>query len=467
MLKRHSRFFKSVNFAIDIGLLFAAWLGAYMVRFYTSLPPAPKEVPPLSLYMRLLPIILIAWAIVFHLFNLYRPRRISSGVAEFVDIIKACGTTTILTIALSFFLQRVEYSRLVCGIFFGLSVGLIFLSRLLFRKGLRMLRSRGYNMRYALIIGAGTLGRDLAEKLHAHHEIGTEVIGFLTRRGNKIGQTLQGIRVLGTYNQLPEILAKHSIDQVFLALPRDADAYTEEILACLRTQMVDVRIVPDLIQFATIRGHAEFFDGLPIVTLQAAPSDIGGMILKRAIDIVFSIIVLLTLSPVFISIALLIRLTSVGPILYRQKRVGYDGRVFTILKFRSMSVDAEDQTGPVFAKAVDGRRTRVGTFLRKTSLDEIPQFWNILRGEMSVVGPRPERPEFVEKFRTMVPLYMLRHKVKAGLTGWSQVNGLRGDTPIADRVRCDLEYIENWSPMLDLKIIWMTLWRGFINKNAY
>lgn len=467
MLKKHGDFFKSLFFIMDLVLISAAWISAYGLRFYTDLIPVTKGVPFFRAYLTLLPAVLIIWGIVFKSFDLYRPRRISSHLSEIWDMTKACSLATLMVVALSFFLRQFEYSRLVLLLFWGLSIVFMTLSRWSSREILRFLRKRGYNQRYALIVGAGSLGQDLAAKLHRHRELGVRVIGYLTRRREKVGQKLREIKVLGSYDELPEVLVSHPVDQVFLALPYDAYTHAEKIIRFLQDRTVDVRIVPDLLQFMTIGGQAELFEGLPIVTLQATPLYGWNQIIKRGADIFLSTLILLLVSPVMLAVSILIRLTSAGPILYRQERMGYDGRLFEMLKFRTMRMNAEEQTGAVWARPNDPRRTPLGSFLRRTSLDELPQFWNVLKGEMSIVGPRPERPEFVEKFRETIPKYMLRHKIKAGITGWAQIKGLRGNTSLEERIKYDLEYIEKWSLGLDIKIMWLTLWKGFVNKHAY
>lgn len=467
MIRQHAQFFKSLLFLLDMVLICAAWVGAYYLRFYTGLIEVPKGLPSFEPYAALLPPIIVTWAVVFNVFRLYRPRRISSRLSEVLDVARACSVATLLIVALSYFLRQVDYSRLVFGLFWGLSIVLVAVNRWSFRELLRFARRKGYNRRYALIVGAGTLGQELAARLRRHPELGIEVIGYLTRRPEKIGEALAGIEVLGRYEDLPDLLARQVIDQVYLALPYDAYPATGELVRFLQGQTVDVRVVPDLHRFITVRGEAELLDGLPIVTLQASPLYGWNRVLKRATDMAFSLAILVVTSPLLLVVAALVKLSSPGPILYRQRRMGYDGRVFEMLKFRSMREGAEAETGPVWARASDSRRTRMGAFLRGTSLDELPQFFNVLKGDMSIVGPRPERPEFVEKFRMAIPKYMLRHKIKAGITGWAQVNGWRGNTSLEERIRCDLEYIEKWSLGLDLKIMLLTVVRGFYHKNAY
>jgi Undecaprenyl-phosphate glucose phosphotransferase len=257
------------------------------------------------------------------------------------------------------------------------------------------------------------------------------------------------------------------VDHVVLALAHEDYGRLAGLLDAVGDEPVTIHVVPDLLRFASLRGGVEQFEGMPFIHLRESPLYGWSSLLKRVFDFAFSLAVLATLWPVLVLLAAAVRLTSPGPVFYRQERMGLDGHRFHMLKFRTMHVDAERQTGPVWADADDARRTRLGTFLRRFSLDELPQFLNVLRGDMSVVGPRPERPVFVERFRQTVPGYMLRHKVKSGITGWAQVNGLRGNTSLEKRIQYDIEYIERWSVWLDLRIIAMTLVRVVVDRNAY
>ena len=293
------------------------------------------------------------------------------------------------------------------------------------------------------------------------------IIGCLTRLPQKVGELVHGVEIVGTYEMLSSILKKNSIDQVYLAIPSDTQGEVDRIMNTLSIYPVDIRIIPDVSQYMILRSEAEIFDGLPIVTLQASPLYGWSLIIKRGMDITLCTFALALSSPLMIAIALAIGLTSPGPIFYRQTRMGLDGRSFSMLKFRSMRVDAEQKTGAVWAKTDDNRRTSIGKILRRTSLDELPQCFNVLKGEMSLVGPRPERPELIEQCRAGIPTYILRQKMKAGMTGWAQVNGWRGQTSLEKRVEYDLYYIEHWTPWLDLKIIALTVIKGFVNRNAY
>jgi len=467
MLKRRTEFVKSILLLLDFSQISLAWVSAYWLRFHTDLIPITKGVPIFEAYVALVPAIFIAWGIAFKWLDLYQPRRMASRLSEILDITKGCGAMTILLVSISFFVRQFEYSRLVFIIFGLHSMLLLTMNRYAFRLGLRALGQRGYNLHHALIIGAGTLGEQIATKLHFHDELGVKVIGFLTRHPEKVGHEKRGIKIVGRFEDLPNILKKYPVDQVYIALPHESYLELTKMVAFLQEQTVDVRIVPDIIQFMTLHGQAELFDGIPLITLQATPLHGWNRLAKRVMDVLFSLIILVMISPLMVLLMVAVRCTSGGPVFYRQKRIGYDGHLFEMLKLRTMKQDAERETGVVWTIQNDPRRTPFGVFLRKTSLDELPQFFNVLKGEMSIVGPRPERPEFVEQFKQYVPKYMLRHKIKAGITGWAQIHGLRGDTSIEDRIVFDLQYIETWSPLLDLKIMFLTLWRGFVNKNAY
>jgi Undecaprenyl-phosphate glucose phosphotransferase len=281
------------------------------------------------------------------------------------------------------------------------------------------------------------------------------------------GRNIEGLKVLDHYENIKEVIKDKKADHVFLALSWHEHAKVVEVLSAIGDEAVDIKVIPDVYEFMTLRGGVEDFDGIPILNLRNSPLYGWNMILKRGADIVFSSLAIVILSPLFILIPILLKLTSPGPVLYRQERMGIGGDTFEILKFRSMRVDAEDETGAVWAKADDPRRTIFGAFLRKTSLDELPQFFNVLKGDMSLVGPRPERPVFIQDFRKHIPRYMLRHKMKAGITGWAQVNGWRGNTDLEKRIEHDLYYIENWSLGFDIKILLLTVWKGLVNRNAY
>ena len=385
---------------------------------------------------------------------------------EFVDLAKANTLCLLILVALTFFLKTFEFSRLVILYFWLLNLVVLGFSRMVFREILRLLRRLGYNQRHVVVIGAGTLGQRVAQMLQAHPELGMNVRGFLSRNEEKVGQVLSGAPVLGTFDQAMTFLTPQ-VDVVFLCLPPAVEGEAEGLMKVLSTTTAEVKIIPSIYEFITLRAEAEIFDGLPIITLQGSPLYGWNLFLKRMFDVAGSLVALGLTLPLMGLIAALIALTSPGPVLYRQKRIGLDGRSFEIIKFRTMELNAESKTGPIWAQAGDARCTAIGKVLRQSSLDELPQFWNVLKGEMSIVGPRPERPEFIHTFREQFPQYNLRHKMKAGITGWAQVNGLRGNTSWEKRLALDMYYIEHWSLWLDVKIMLLTCWKGFIHKEAY
>jgi Undecaprenyl-phosphate glucose phosphotransferase len=352
-------------------------------------------------------------------------------------------------------------------LFWLLSIITITLSRFYLRRTLKYFREKGYNLRHVLIVGAGDLAKNLAEKINLHPEIGFNIVGFLTDHSDKVGQSVSGKKILGQLEEVQKIVREYKIDQLFIALPRHAHDRLEKVISYLGEEFVDIKVVPDLLQFMRINPGIEDMDGLPIVSLSEGPLYGWNKLFKRFADILASLIMLIVMSPAITIIAIAIKLTSKGPLLYNQERMGFSGRHFTMYKFRTMFEDAEKKTGAIWARKDDSRTTSIGKLLRKTSLDELPQFFNVLKGDMSIVGPRPERPVFVKDFKKSVYQYMLRHKMKAGITGWAQVNGWRGDSSLEKRIEYDLYYIENWSFLFDLKIIWLTFWKGLINKNAY
>ncbi|HEX7126915.1 MAG TPA: undecaprenyl-phosphate glucose phosphotransferase [Thermodesulfobacteriota bacterium] len=467
MVKEHQRFFRSLLLGADIAVIAVSWGAAYWMRFKSGLVsiPPPTVYNP-DLYLMPLAAIPIVWPAIFRWLDLYRPRRSTSYRREALELFQGSTLATLVFITAAYLFFKVELSRLVLVFFWGISTAALVATRIGFREALRILRRRGFNLRYALVVGGGDVAAGLVERIDRHPELGLRVVGLLSS-GADLDPVLQEVPRLGGYDDLSRILREWRVDQVLFALPLEDQASLPGLLAAVDSEMVDVRIVPDLLRFASLRSGVEDFDGLPIVSLRTSPLVGWNVVIKRALDLAVGSLAGLLALPLMAVIALLVKLTDGGPVLYRQERMGLDGRVFQMLKFRSMRVDAEAETGPVWARNGDSRVTWIGRILRRTSLDELPQLWNVLKGEMSLTGPRPERPVLVERFRAELPGYMLRHKIKAGMTGWAQVHGWRGDTSLEKRLEHDLYYIEHWSLALDLKILWLTLWRGFVNKNAY
>lgn len=468
MLKKHAQFFKSLFIISDLFIISLAWTFSYFLRFYTSLIRAPLlGTPPFLTYIEFLLPLWVIWGLVSLKIRLYQPRRMEHFFKEFLDIGKSLTLTLLLLIAITYLFKRFEFSRLAFFYFWVMSIFGLTSTRYFARKTLKILRKRGYNQRFALIAGTGELGRKILEKIELYPELGIQVIGYLTRKFEEVGKKIKNVPILGLYEDLDKVLGENKVDIFFIALPINEYDGLESLIKKLRGHLADIKVVPGAYEFLSLRGGIDELDDLPIVSLQSSPLYGWNTVFKRMFDLALGTLILVFTFPIMGVIAFLVKWTSEGPIFYRQERVEMDGRSFQMLKFRTMRVDAEKETGPVWAKESDPRRTKVGTFLRKTSLDELPQLFNVMKGEMSLVGPRPERPIFVEKFRDRIPSYMLRHKIKAGMTGWAQVNGWRGNTSLEKRIEHDLYYIQNWSISFDVKILFMTLWRGFFSKSAY
>lgn len=467
MLKQKRQLFELLFMVSDLLVVTCAWFIAYWLRFKTDLVPIPKGIPPFSHYLSLVLFIWLIWAFVYKRFGLYRPMRGVRRTREVWLLIQSnvLGILMLLSLTYLFREKSVPFSRLVFLYFGVLSITFTVLQRMMLRFLLREVRRRGYNLRYLLIVGAGKVAGDIATRIRLHKELGIQLLGCLSKEGTEV-RGPRGVPVLGSYEDLEQVLFEREIDQVVVALPLEDVQLLPTVMERIGDRLVDVRIVPDIYQFISLGGAIEEFEGLPVISLQESPLEGINLFAKRVFDIFCAVLTVVLLAPLFLLLALAVKLTSRGPILYLQERVSFDGTPFKIFKFRTMYTDSE-KDGPGWTRAGDSRVTPLGKFLRSWSLDELPQLLNVIRGDMSLVGPRPERPVFIEDFRKRIPRYMLRHKVPAGMTGWAQINGWRGDTSIDKRIEFDLYYIEHWSLFLDLKIMFLTLFRGLKSKNAY
>jgi len=446
----------------DLAVVSAAWLGAYAIRFHCGLLPLPVGAPEPRAYALVGLAALPLFYTLLRSRGLYSPRRGLSRFEEARSVIEIATIGSVVLAAGTFFSGFLEISRPVVALFWALSsAGL-----LAFRHGLRstlsVLRRRGYNVRRVLLVGGGPLATEVERRFANQPETGFRVVGFLAP-----GRP-SGPGHLGNYEQLAEVVARRQIDQVVIAVDRAEPVDPLKLIEELRDSTAAVRIVPDLLGLRTMHPGIEDLEGMPMIRLVESPVLGWREIGKRGFDVTVAASGLVLLSPLFAAIAAGVKLSMPGgPVVYRQQRMSLDGRLFTMLKFRTMVPNAEASTGPKWAVRDDPRTTPLGGFLRRWNLDELPQLWNILRGDMSVVGPRPEREAFIERFRREIPGYMLRHKVKGGLTGWAQINGCRGDTSIEERLERDLEYAQRCSLAFDLKIVFLTILRSFRDPNAY
>jgi len=443
----------------DLFAIGAAFMLGYWLRFASPLVGVlwgtPKGIPPLAHYLIAAGATAVVWVIVFHAFSLYRLRLKWDGRA-LVDLLRASLLGMALTAGIAFFYRDVTFSRIAVPLIWMLAVPLLHLGRI---GALRLAaaRARRRPLRF-LVIGRTPQGARVADSLATGSGLPHELIGILAGPGeSRDANDGDCAPVLGRFDDVGRIVRDERIDRVIVALPLASEEALLEVLRQCRALPVDVEFVPDLLAMLSRGPHFEEIDGIPIVSLREIPLAGWNGVIKRTLDLLVTVPLLILLAPVMALLAIWIKLDSPGPVFYHQERVGRDRKVFHMIKFRSMRVGAEQRTGPTWANEGDPRRTRSGTFLRTWSLDELPQLLNVLKGQMSLVGPRPERPYFVGRFEEAVPGYLDRHRVKSGITGWAQVNGLRGSVPIEERTRYDLYYIENWSLGFDLRILMMTV----------
>jgi len=476
VVRRYNRLLVALYVVTDALLAAWAFILAYGIRFESGLIPVIRGYPPIQQYLNILPFVAVLTPLAFQLQGVYRLRRGRSRVDDFFAVLIGSILAVVFGVMSTLYVSvyyvsaeekaqgAYEVSQIVWGLFLVLNVLFTYFSREAVRELLERRWRAGHGLKRILIAGAGDLGRMVADRVLQHREFGFQVVGFVDDRagGDHIGY--RGLPLLGTLAEVGDIAQRERIDHLYVALPLEEHAKLLDLVEITGRQCIDVKVVPDLLQFITLRARLEDLDGLPIININDVPLQGFNAWLKRVIDIGLSSAALLVLAIPLATIAVIVRLTSRGPIFYAQERMGLDGKGFTVYKFRSMYEGAESNTGPVWAREDDPRATPIGRWLRKLDLDELPQFWNVLRGDMSIVGPRPERPFFVEQFKHRIPQYMLRHKVKAGITGWAQVNGWRGNTSLEKRIEYDLYYIENWSVTLDLKIMWLTIFRGLFQR---
>ncbi len=453
----------------DLSMATGAFYLAYWLRTTIAVPP-PVNIAPFQDYVSMLLVQVATLIGVYFFSRLYDLKRASSHLDELYRIFAATSIGIVVSIALTSFMfknsaMELNYPRAMIVYDWLLTVVLVAIGRSLVMWLRARLRQRGGLAERLLIVGTGEVGRMILQKVRQMPSLGYQVVGFVNGESTP-GQQVMGVPVLGTVDDLPRLIEEHHIDEAIVGLPELTHQEALTIISRCERGQVGIKIFPDLFQIIASEMSIGDLGGLPLLSVRDVALRGWKLTLKRAVDLVGSALALVFLSPFLMLVALAIKLESPGPVFYAQERMGLDARPFWCIKFRSMRQDAE-KNGPGWTSENDPRRTRVGTFIRRFSIDELPQFINVLMGEMSLVGPRPERPVYVDQFRRSIPRYMDRHREKAGLTGWAQVNGLRGDTSIAERTKYDLWYIENWSLWLDFKIILRTAISIFGSRHAY
>ncbi|MEW6509355.1 MAG: undecaprenyl-phosphate glucose phosphotransferase [Bacteroidota bacterium] len=451
-----------LNVIMDAFGIEAAFLLSYWLRFRSSLLDdlgfVREDAPPIEGYLAGSAIVIIVWLMLFATRAMYRARRSVNLSDELVNVAKVVSQGMLLVMSAAFFYREFSYSRVAFAFLWGFAIVFIFSGRAMVQAFERAQYRKGRHLQRAILLGNEAIADQVYERLHGHTSFGFDIVGYFADRpaGRKLG--LGRAPRLGPLAGAPAYIRTHGIELAFIAV-RTADHQTLfDVIAECEGVNIEFMMVPDVLEVLTSQVRVRELEGIPFLRIKGVPFTVWGRIAKRGFDLLVSALTLLVLSPVYVAIAIAVKLDSRGPVIFRQQRVGIDGREFTMFKFRSMKTGSErfdDEAG--LGRRNDPRRTRVGAFMRRTSLDELPQLYNVLKGDMSLVGPRPERIRYVEEFRRAVPKYLDRHRVKTGVTGWAQVNGLRGDTSIEERIKYDLYYIENWSLAFDVKILLRTV----------
>ena len=468
MIKDNQKIFNRLMVMIDAAITAASFMLAYYFKFYILNDGPGIGVLPVTEYFKLLLFIVPMYMLLYYSCSIYAPKRTVRRRFEIFGIIKANFIGIIALIIILFLVIReLNYSRSVIGFFYFFNVGFTSAFRIFLRRGLKTIRRQGYNLKHILLVGYSRAAEQYIDRLADNPQWGYVACGILDDH-IPAGTLYKGVKVLGRLGNLEVILPENKLDEVAITLPLKDYDNLKSIVGICEKSGVHTKFIPDYNGLIPGKPYTEDLLGLPVINIRYVPlTNTGNILIKRIVDILGSIVGIVVTSPVMLAAAILVKVSSPGPVIFKQERVGLHNKPFSMYKFRSMEMQAPGEEKRAWTVKDDPRVTKVGRILRRTSLDELPQLFNILKGDMSLVGPRPERPGWVEKFREEIPRYMVRHQVRPGLTGWAQVNGLRGDTSIRKRIEYDLYYIENWTPGFDIKIILMTFFTGFINKNAY
>lgn len=473
MIKDNQKLLNRFHILVDALLIALAIRFSYYLRFESELTEFDMFSPeggywlPIDAYLRMLIFIIPGYLIIYHFCNLYSPKRSRAKHAELWDLIKANAIGITYFTALLFFIKQRDAARLLLIIFFITNTSFDFLFRFILIRTLKLLRKKGYNLKHVLIVGYSRAAERYIDRIINNPEWGYYIHGILDDN-REPGDNYRGIPIIGTINILDDLLPKNNLDEIAITLGINEYAKLEQIVGICEKSGVHTKFIPDYNNIIPTRPYTEDLNGLPVINIRKVPlTNTTNKIMKRIIDIFGAIVALIIFSIPMLLVSIIIKTTSKGPLIFTQTRIGLHNKEFNMYKFRSMEQQKADKEKKAWTTINDPRVTPIGRFIRKTSIDELPQLFNVLRGEMSLIGPRPERPFFVEKFKEEIPRYMIKHQVRPGLTGWAQINGFRGDTSIRGRIDHDLYYIENWTLGLDIKILFLTFFKGFVNKNAY
>ena len=466
MIKDNQRYLNRIHVLLDALVTVVSYIAAWWLRIVAFQKPGEGVLAPEAYFVALIALV-PGYLAMYTALNLYKSKRYSSAKREFFDIVKANLIGLLIFFVALYIINEPDFSRSVIFIFFVINVGLTILVRKAIRVFLRQIRKKGYNVKYIVLVGYSRAAEEYIDRIIANPQWGYVVRGILDDH-IPAGTLYRGVKVLGRIDNLYYVLPENKLDEIAVTLSLEDYDRLEEIVGLCEKSGVHTKFIPDYNSVIPSRPYTEDLSGLPVINIRRVPlTNTLNWVVKRVVDIIGSLVALVIFSPVMLIAAIVIKCSDEGPVIFKQERVGLHNKTFQMYKFRTMAVQKPQEESKAWTVKNDPRVTKFGKFLRKTSLDEIPQFYNILKGDMSLVGPRPERPVFVDKFKEEIPRYMIKHQVRPGLTGWAQVNGYRGDTSIRKRIDCDIYYIENWTFGFDVKILFMTIFKGFINKNAY
>lgn len=467
MIKDNQKLLNRLHVVIDAAVMVFSYVAAWYLRFKSGIFELDPWFLSLQEYMKILIVIVPMYLILYYIFQMYTPKRVQGRRLEAWHIIQANAIGVMAFILLLYLMKQPDFSRKMIFIFFCTNVFTEVTVRNIIREALRNLRKNGYNQKHILLIGYSRAAEQYIDRIKANPEWGYTIRGILADNVPR-GTEYKGVKVIGRTENLTIILPENCLDEIAITLGLSEYHKLEHIVNMCEKSGVHTKFIPDYNNIIPTKPYTEDLLGLPVVNIRHVPlSNALNAFSKRCIDIFGAVVALVLFSPIMAVVAMIIKFTSPGPLIFKQERIGYQNRPFYMYKFRSMVVQEEAKEKKGWTTKNDPRVTPIGKFIRKTSIDELPQLINVLKGDMSLVGPRPERPQFVEKFQEEIPRYMVKHQVRPGLTGWAQVNGYRGDTSIRGRIDHDLYYIENWTLGFDFKILFLTFFKGFINKNAY
>ena len=469
MIKDNQKYFNQLHLLVDAIVVAISYLLAWYIKFATAFADTVPGQGALDMetYFNALYFLVPGYVLLYYIFNMYTPKRATRRKYEIIAIIQANTVGVVLLIAGLYMIKQINFSRAMLGVFYVLNIILTILCRTMIRNLLRYFRRKGYNLKYILLIGYSRAAEEYIGRINANPQWGYVVRGILDDRIPS-GTVYKGVKVVGRIENIKYILPENKLDEIAITLALEDYDSLEYIVDLCEKSGVHTKFIPDYTSLVPSHPYTEDLMGLPVINIRYVPlTNTLNWFMKRGMDVLGSLFGIIIASPIMVASALAVRFTSPGPVLFKQERVGLHNKTFNMYKFRTMEMQKPSAEQKAWTVKDDPRVTKVGRFLRRTSLDELPQLFNILLGEMSLVGPRPERPQFVEKFKDEIPRYMIKHQVRPGLTGWAQVNGYRGDTSIRKRIEYDLYYIENWTLSFDIKIMFLTIFKGFINKNAY